>query len=128
MINLTKSIEDYLEAILILEKTNKMVRSVKIAQMLNVSKPGVNQAMNLLKEHELIDKPAYGEIILTEKGRKIANEVYKKHLLIKEFLIKLGVSEEIAEIDSCKIEHVLSDETLKRITLYLNKKDKPTTK
>lgn len=128
MINLTKSIEDYLEAILILEKTNKRVRSVKIAQMLNVSKPGVNQAMNLLKEHELIDKPAYGEIILTEKGRKIANEVYKKHLLIKEFLIKLGVSEEIAEIDSCKIEHVLSDETLKRITLYLNKKDKPTTK
>lgn len=128
MINLTKSIEDYLEAILILEKANKRVRSVKIAQMLNVSKPGVNQAMNLLKEHELIDKPAYGEIILTEKGRKIANEVYKKHLLIKEFLIKLGVSEEIAEIDSCKIEHVLSDETLKRITLYLNKKDKPTTK
>ncbi len=128
MINLTKSIEDYLEAILILEKANKRVRSVKIAQMLNVSKPGVNQAMNLLKEHELIDKPAYGEIILTEKGRKIANEVYKKHLLIKEFLIKLGVSEEIAEIDSCKIEHVLSDETLKKITLYLNKKDKPTTK
>ncbi|NLD26604.1 MAG: metal-dependent transcriptional regulator [Acholeplasmataceae bacterium] len=120
MFNLTKSIEDYLEAILILEKSNEKVKSVNIARLLGVSKPGVNQAMNILKENELIDKADYGDVVLTAKGREIANEVYKKHLLIKDFLLKLGVSEEIAEHDCCKIEHILSDETLNKIKNFVN--------
>jgi DtxR family Mn-dependent transcriptional regulator len=122
MFNLTKSIEDYLEAILILEKSNEKVKSVNIARLLGVSKPGVNQAMNLLKENELIDKADYGDVVLTAKGREIANEVYKKHLLIKEFLLQLGVSEETAEYDCCKIEHVLSPETLEKIKIFVYKK------
>jgi len=120
MINLTKSIEDYLEAILIVEKRDKKVKSVKIAELLGVSKPGVNKAMNVLKDNNLIDKADYGDITLTDKGREIANRIYEKHLLIKEFLIILGVSEETAEQDCCKIEHILSDETLKQINNFLN--------
>ncbi|MDD3999726.1 MAG: metal-dependent transcriptional regulator [Bacilli bacterium] len=119
--NLTKSIEDYLEAILILEKKDKKIKSVEIAKMLGVSKPGVNKAMNLLKSHGLIDKADYGDISFTERGREIANHVYEKHLLIKEFLLKLGVSEENAELDCCKIEHIISDETFTQIKKFLKK-------
>lgn len=122
MHNLSKSNEDYLEAILILEKENPKVQSVKIAKMLGVSKPGVNQAMNILKENDYIDKSSYGEIVLTQTGREIANRVYQKHLLIKEFLIQLGVSDDTAEKDCCKIEHVLSDETLEKINLFVQNK------
>ena len=119
MINLTKSIEDYLEAILIVEKRDKKVKSVKIAELLGVSKPGLNKAMNVLKDNNLIDKADYGDITLTDKGREIANRIYEKHLLIKEFLIILGVSEETAEQDCCKIEHILSDETLTQIKKFV---------
>ncbi|HHZ12024.1 MAG TPA: metal-dependent transcriptional regulator [Acholeplasmataceae bacterium] len=123
MITFTKSIEDYLEAILIIEKRNKKVRSVEIAKLLGVSKPGVNKAMNILKDNDLIEKASYGEITLTSKGREIAAKVYEKHLLIKDFLIKLGVSDETAEMDCCKIEHVLSDETLERIKTFLQDRE-----
>ena len=119
---LTDSNEDYLEAILILKIKNGKVRSIDISKMLNVSKPGVNKAMNVLKENGLIDKDYYGDITLTEKGEEIANRIYKKHTTIKEFLIKLGVSEETSDIDCCKIEHVISDETFKVIEKYLNNK------
>jgi|LSQX01.2.fsa_nt_gb Mn-dependent DtxR family transcriptional regulator len=121
MITLTKSIEDYLEAILIIEKRDQKVKSVEIAKYLGVSKPGVNKAMNVLKENNLIEKADYGEITLTKKGREIAGKIYEKHLLIKDFLIKLGVSKESAEKDCCKIEHVLSEETLEQIRKFLGK-------
>lgn len=118
--NLTKANEDYLEAILLLEKEGKIIRSIDIARMLNVSRPGVNQAMNVLKEMKLINKDDYSDIKLTDEGRKIAQKVYEKHLVIKQFLLKIGVSEITAENDCCKIEHVLSDETfecLKKFTI-----------
>lgn len=120
MDSLTKSNEDYLEAILILEQKHNKVLSVNIAKFLNVSKPGVNRAMNILKENGLIDKTDYSEITLTEKGRQIANEVYDKHKTIKSFLIQLGVSEDTAEKDCCLIEHVISNETYERMKLFLN--------
>lgn len=118
---LTDSNEDYLEAILILKIKNGNVRSVDIANMLNVSKPGVNKAMNILKENGLIEKETYGDITLTEKGLEIANRIYNKHNTIKNFLIKLGVSEEVSDIDCCKIEHVISEETFNAIESFLNK-------
>jgi len=118
---LTDSNEDYLEAILILKIKNGKVRSVDIAKHLNVSKPGVNKAMNILKESGLIDKDHYGDVYLTEKGEEIANRIYKKHTTIKEFLLKLGVDEETSDIDCCKIEHVISEETFKAIQNYLKK-------
>lgn len=116
---LTDSNEDYLEAIYILKLKNGKVRSVDIANHLNVSKPGVNKAMNVLKENDLIDKDYYGEITLTSKGEEIAKKIYKKHTTIKEFLLKLGVDEETSEIDCCKIEHVISEETFCAIKKYL---------
>jgi len=120
---LTDSNEDYLEAILILKIKNGKVRSVDVAKMLNVSKPGVNKAMNVLKENGLIDKDYYGDIILTPKGEEIANRIYKKHNTVKAFLISLGVSEEISDIDCCKIEHVISDETFRAIEKFLKNQD-----
>lgn len=119
---LTDSNEDYLEAILIIKLKKGIVKSVDIAKQLNVSKPGVNKAMNILKESGLIDKDYYGDIELTSKGEEIAKEIYKKHTTIKEFLLKLGIDEETSEIDCCKIEHVISEKTFLAIKNYLNDK------
>ncbi len=122
MAKLTKSIEDYLETILVLEKeSSKTVKSVDIASNLSVSKPAVTKAMNELKELGYINKDLYGEISLTNEGRDLALKVYDKHKTINLFLQKLGVSEEIAEIDCCKLEHAISDETLQKLKEFLNK-------
>ena len=118
---LTDSNEDYLEAILILKLKNGKVRSVDIAKHLNVSKPGVNKAMNVLKENGLIEKDYYGDVVLTIKGEEIAKKIYQKHTTIKEFLLNLGVDEETSEMDCCKIEHVISDKTFVAIKDFLNK-------
>lgn len=122
MAKLTKSIEDYLETILVLEKeSSKTVKSVDIASNLGVSKPAVTKAMNELKELGYINKDLYGEISLTDEGRTLALKVYDKHKTINLFLQKLGVSEETAEIDCCKFEHAISDETLQKLKEFLNK-------
>lgn len=118
---LTDSNEDYLEAIYILKLKKGKVRSVDIAKHLNVSKPGVNKAMSILKENDLIVKDYYGDIVLTNKGEEIAKKIYKKHTSIKEFLLKLGVDEENSEIDCCKIEHVISNATFNAIKNFLKK-------
>ena len=118
---LTDSNEDYLEAILIIKLKKEKVKSVDIAKRLNVSKPGVNKAMKVLKENGLIEKDYYGDIELTRKGEQIAKKIYKKHTTIKEFLLKLGVDEETSETDCCKIEHVISEKTFLAIKNYLTK-------
>lgn len=111
--NLTKSFEDYLEAIYMFElkSKDKKVHSQQIAKYLGVSKPAVTSAMNKLIDDGLIEKELYGQILLTPKGREIALNVYTKHITLKEFLINIGVSEETASIDCCKIEHIISEET-----------------
>ena len=121
MKNLTKSIEDYIEAIYMIEKEKENIKSVDIAYRLGVSKPAVNKAMNELNNLNLIEKSNYSNIILTEEGRTLAKKIYDKHTLIYEFLLSIGVSNENAEIDCCKIEHVISDETAKCMKKYLNK-------
>jgi len=122
---LTPANEDYLEAILILENRGEKVKSVEIAKFLNVSKPGVNKAMNILKANNLIEKDDYSDIYLTKKGRNLAEQIYSRHTLINRFLRLLGVSSEVAEVDCCKIEHILSEETLEKIKSFVqkNKKD-----
>ena len=113
MKNLTKSIEDYIEAIYMIEQEQEKVniKSVDIASRLGVSKPAVNKAMNELNNLNLIEKSNYSNIVLTVKGRTLAKKIYDKHTLIYEFLLSIGVSKENANIDCCKIEHVISDET-----------------
>ena len=120
MIKLTKSCEDYLETILILQqKSGGSVKSIDIANHLNVSKPAVTKATNELKDFGLINKDLYGEITLTEVGKNLAEKIYDKHMTIYSFLQKLGVSEETAEEDCCKLEHAISEETLQKLKEFL---------
>jgi DtxR family transcriptional regulator, Mn-dependent transcriptional regulator len=121
---LSKSIEDYLEAIFIIESKGQKIHSVEIAELLNISKPAVTKAMNELISLGYIQKKPYEDVTLTDSGRKIAKEIYHKHTTIKKFLISLGVSEETAEHDCCLIEHVVSKETFNKIEQNLNKNGK----
>ena len=110
---LSQSFEDYLEAIYVLEISKQKIKSVTISRMLNVSKPAVTKAMNELFAANYVEKTPYSQIKLTKTGRQIAKNVYHRHTVIKDFLIKkLGVSELTAEKDCCLIEHVISQETL----------------
>ena len=122
MIKLTKSCEDYLETILILQqKSGGSVKSIDIATHLNVSKPAVTKATNELKDFCFVNKDLYGEITLTEVGKNLAEKIYDKHMTIYSFLQKLGVSETTAEEDCCKLEHAISEETLQKLKEFLNK-------
>lgn len=112
MKKVTKANEDYLEAILKLGGDTGGVKSVGVAKLLGVSKPAVTLATNNLLESGLIKKASYGEITLTEKGAAIAEDILIKHNFIKSFLTTIGVSESKAEIECCKMEHHLSDETV----------------
>lgn len=119
---LTKSIEDYIETIYMIEQEKENIKSVDIASRLGVSKPAVNKAMNELNSLNLIEKSNYSNIVLTVEGRKLAKKIYNKHTLIYKFLLSIGVSKENANIDCCKIEHVISEETAECMKKYLNKK------
>lgn len=119
--NLSKSLEDYIESILVASLKNGEVKSVDIAKDLNVSLPGVNKAMNTLKYMGLITKEPYSKISLTKEGKILAEQIYHKHTSINQFLLNLGVSQSVADEDCCKIEHVISDETFQKI-LEFNKK------
>ena len=106
-----ESAENYLEAILILKEKLGNVRSIDIVNKLKVSKPSVSVAMKKLRENGYINMDTDGHIFLTDEGRKIAEKIYERHQFINQWLKDLGVSDEIASIDACKIEHVLSEET-----------------
>ncbi|MDE6189185.1 MAG: metal-dependent transcriptional regulator [Clostridia bacterium] len=124
MNQLHKSGEDYLEAVLFIEQQKGRVRSIDIARYLSVSKPSVNRALTNLQEMGYINKPTYGEVTITEAGRKRARTVAQKHLALTQFLTKvLGVSLSVAEKDACKIEHDISDETTQKLIEYLKKQE-----
>ena len=118
---LYESAEDYLERILILSNQLGQVHAIDIARDMNFSKPSVSVAMHKLEDNGFIKIHDDGEIKLTEKGEKVAKSVYERHLVLTEFLIKLGVSEEQAKIDACKIEHDLSEEAFNALKKTLNK-------
>ena len=105
-----ESAEDYLEAILVLSKQGGGVRSVDIASMLGVSKPSVSHAMKLLREDGYIAMDRYGTVTLLEKGEEIAVRIYERHQVLTKMLEGLGVSEEVAKADACKLEHDISNE------------------
>ena len=118
--NITKSNEDYLEAILSCEKDG-CCKSVDLANALGISKPAVSMAMNEMVAKGLVTKAAYGKICLTEKGRNIAHKTHVKHTLLKRFLVGIGANEQNAEEECCKIEHILSDDTLECIAKFCEK-------
>lgn len=114
--NNTESREDYLETILLLMKRMGNVRSIDIANHLGYSKPSISRAVGILKEGGYIRVDENGYINFTGEGLKLAESIYEKHLTIKNFFIDvLGVSEESAEQDACKIEHIISDESYEKL-------------
>jgi len=113
--------ENYLETILILRQRLVNVRSVDIANELNYTKPSVSVAMKLLKENGLIAIDENGFITLTEDGYKIADRVYNRHTLLTKALVRIGVSEETAKDDACRIEHDISDETYDKLKEFCMK-------
>ena len=116
-----ESAENYLEAILVIGKRKGYVRSIDIANELSVSKPSVSVAMKSFKNEGYILVNESGEIILTDKGKEIAEKVYERHNVIANALIIMGVSEDTAYEDSCKIEHVISDETFKKLKEFIKR-------
>lgn len=120
---LSKSLEDYLEAIKILTVDKKITRVKEISELLEVKSSSVVNALNILKEKGYIKQEKYGYIELTEAGDREAKKIFKKHKIVTKFLVSiLGVSEDVAKKDACRIEHVISEETLKKILLFLSRK------
>jgi len=110
-----ESAENYLEAIKMISNDKGKVKAVDIAKFLNFSKPSVSIAIKLLKENEYIFIQENGNIMLTEKGDKIAFEMCERHKMLTDFLMALGVSRETAKTDACRIEHYISKETFEKI-------------
>ena len=109
--NIHKSAEDYLEMILMLREQKGYARSIDIAGALGVTKPSVSFAMKNLRENGYILMDEDNYISLTDQGMEIAQRIYDRHKALTAFLIQIGVDEEIAREDACKIEHDISDET-----------------
>jgi Mn-dependent DtxR family transcriptional regulator len=116
-----KSAEDYLEAMLILYEEKGYIRSIDIAKHLGVTKPSVSYAVKRLRESGYINMNANGPITLAPAGYKIAKRIYERHKALTAFLVNLGVSQEQAEEDACKIEHDISHETYVAICDFVNK-------
>jgi len=116
-----ESAENYLEAILRLSKELPAVRSIDLVRDTGYSKPSISVAMKNLREKELIVMDEDGYITLTENGRRIAQSIWEKHRVLRTMLTALGVPEDIASEDACKIEHVISDETFDALKIHLNK-------
>ncbi len=114
-----ESAENYLEMILMLSKKLPVVRSVDIANELDFKKSSVSVAMKNLREKNHITVTDAGFIYLTESGREIAEMIYERHRLLSDWLIRLGVSEETANEDACRMEHVISAESFEAIKRHV---------
>ena len=116
--------EMYLENILILSKIKNPVRSIDIAERMKFSKPSVSRAVGLLKSNGYIEVDPFGAITLTESGMKIASDIYERHTILSQVLMSLGVSENAAVEDACKIEHYISEETFEAVKKHIREHGK----
>ena len=117
--HLQESGEMYLETIHVLTKKLGVVRSIDICEEMGYSKPSVSRAMSILKEGGYIVVEKGGHIVLTEAGREVAEKIYNRHTLLTKFLIGIGVDEETAADDACKLEHHISDTTYEAIKRHM---------
>ncbi len=108
---LHESGEDYLESIYILQAREGICRSVDVANFLGITKASVSVAMKKLREDDCVSVGKHGELLLTEKGKEIAERTYQKHMLLKNMLTDVGVEDETAEYEACRMEHIISDDT-----------------
>jgi len=120
-LKILESAENYLETILVLSRKNGDVRSIDIVNEMNFSKPSVSVAMKHFRENGYIVMDENGYITLTEQGMEVAQRVYERHTVLTALLRKLGVSEEIAAQDACRMEHDLSEESFQKIKEFTEK-------
>ncbi len=119
--HLQESGEMYLETIYVLSKKIGKVRSLDVAEYMGFSKPSVSRAVGLLKSGMYLSSDEEGFLCLTEEGLEIAEKIYERHTLLTKFLCSLGVGEETASQDACKMEHHISEETFSAIKNYIEK-------
>ena len=113
-----ESAEDYLETILVLEEKGKPVRSIDIVNEMGYSKPSVSIAMKKLRENGYIEMDTNGHITLCPSGQAIAERIYSRHKLLRKILIAVGVEEQKAADEACRIEHVIDDDTFRKLNEY----------
>ncbi|MBQ6116976.1 MAG: metal-dependent transcriptional regulator [Oscillospiraceae bacterium] len=118
---LLESGEMYLETIYVLSQQSSAVRSVDVAEHLGYSKPSVSRAVGLLKKDGLLEVDENGLLRLTEAGADRARRIYERHTVLSRLLMNLGVDEETATEDACRIEHYISDKTFDAIKAHMAK-------
>lgn len=119
---ITSSLEEYLKTIYVLKNTEGQVRVTDISKKLNCSKPSVNRALNCLKEEGLILYETYGDIDITEEGKKVAKSTIKRYDILKLFLVEiLEVDEAIAQDEAKKMKHSISEDTISKLENYIIK-------
>ena len=115
-----KAAEDYLEMILMLSEKKGYARSIDVANEMGVTKPSVSVAVKRLRENGYLSMDGNGLLTLTESGDEIARRMYDRHKMLTEFFVSIGVSEETAREDACKIEHDLSDESYRAMCRHID--------
>jgi DtxR family Mn-dependent transcriptional regulator len=116
----TASMEDYLEAIMLLDREREGATVTSISRFLEVKKPSVTAALSKLAESGLVEHQKYGEVVLTAEGRRTARDVYHRHTTLLHFLTDvLGVDARTAEEDACKLEHSLSAASVAKLTEFV---------
>ncbi len=117
--SLKESGEMYLECIYVLNKDKGAVRSIDIADYMNYSKPSVSRAVGLLKKREYIEVDKNGYITLTEQGKALAQNIFERHTVLTTVLTAIGVDEQTAAEDACRIEHVISEKSFNAMKKYI---------
>ena len=113
--------EMYLETIYILSRQSGSVRSIDVAEHLGYSKPSVSRAVGLLEKDGLLRRDETGALMLTETGEEKARQIYERHTVLTKLFIRLGVDEETAAEDACRIEHYISDRSFEAIKAHMRK-------
>ena len=116
---INKSSEDYLEAMLMMQQEHGYIRSIDVAGQLGVTKPSVSYATKRLRENGYITMNPDGLISLTRSGMDIASAIYERHRVLTDFLIKIGVDPEIAREDACKLEHDMSPQSFEAFKKFI---------
>ena len=117
--SLKSSGEMYLETIYVLCHQNSSVRSIDIAEHMNYSKPSISRAVGLLKKEGYVTVDQDGYITLTDNGLNLAQKIYERHTVLTKVLMRLGIDEDTASADACKIEHVISDKSFDMLKKYI---------
>lgn len=118
---LKESGEMYLETIYVLSKKKSFVRSIDVCEEMGYSKPSVSRAVGLLKDGGYLTVGSEGALKLTTLGKEMAERTYERHNVLSKLFISLGVSEDVATADACRMEHIISDETFSALKNHLNK-------